>query len=205
LFGNENGVDDLYTLRYTETLLKRDDVDRVLVSFYGKLAQGMTRDTFIGGEGSSLKALDEFGRPFYLPPNSTGNAFFLTTLRDMLVQDFDLNDDGKPETLRLMFATPRRWLADGQEIKLERAPTAFGEVSVRMYSKLSTGQVVVEVTPPHRNAPKQTLLKVRLPENWLLRNADVEGQRVPSDLHGTMDITQFKDRFTLRCTVAKLQ
>lgn len=205
LFANENALDDLYSLRYVDKLAERDDVDRVLTAFYGKLAQGMTRDTFIGCEGSSLKALDGFGRPMYLPPNSTANAFFLWTLRDMLVQDLDLNDDGQPETLRLMFATPRRWMNDRDEIKLDHAPTAFGEVSVRMYSKLNSGQVIVEVAPPMRNPPKQTLLRVRLPENWVLRTADVEGQKLAFDKRGTMDITQFKDRFTLRCTVVKLQ
>jgi hypothetical protein len=205
LFGNEAGIDDLYTLRYTDKLAERDDVDRVLTSFYGKMAQGMTRDTFVGGEGSSLRALDQFGRPTYLPPNSTANAFFLWTLRQMLVQDLDVNDDGQPDTLRLMFATPRRWMEDGREIKLEHAPTEFGEVSVRMYSKINANQVIVEVDPPHRNQPKQTLLRVRLPEDYVLQRADVEGQVVPFDKRGTMDITQFKDRFTLRCAVGKLQ
>jgi hypothetical protein len=203
LFANENGLDDLYSLRYVDKLAERDDVDRVLTAFYGKMAQAMTRDTFIGAEGTSLKTLDQFGRPMYCPPNSSANAFFLWTLRDLLAQDIDINDDGQPDTLRLMFATPRRWLADGQEIKLQHAPTAFGEVSVRMYSKLSSGQVVVEVMPPQRNQPKQTLLRLRLPEDWALRNAEVEGQKVPFDARGTMDISQFKDRFTLRCAVSK--
>ena len=40
LFANENGVDDLYGLRYDQALLRRDEVDRVLVSFYGKLRRG---------------------------------------------------------------------------------------------------------------------------------------------------------------------
>jgi hypothetical protein len=205
LFANENGLDDLYSLRYVDKLAERDDVDRVLTAFYGKMAQAMTRDTFIGSEGSSFKALDPFGRPMYDPPNSSANAFFLWTLRDLLVQDLDLNDDGQPETLRLMFATPRRWLADGQEIKIDRAPTAFGEVSVRLYSKLSSGQVIADIKPPMRNAAKQTLLRIRLPEDWVLRGAQVDGVQVPFDIRGTMDITPFKDHFTLRCSVAKLQ
>ncbi|MGZ4987952.1 MAG: hypothetical protein ACXWBP_07925 [Limisphaerales bacterium] len=205
LFANEKGIDDLYSLRYVDKLAERDDVDGVLTAFYSKMAQGMTRDTFIGGEGSSLKALDGFGRPMYLPPNSSANAFFLWTLRDMLVQDLDLNDDGQPETLRLMFDTPRRWLADGQEIKIERAPTAFGEVSARIFSKVNTGQVIADIRPPMRNPAKQSLLRIRLPENYVLRSADVEGVRVPIGNQGTMDITPFKDRFTLRCVVDRLQ
>lgn len=205
LFANENGLDDLYSLRYVEKLAERDDVDRVLTAFYGKLAQAMTRDTFIGCEGSSFKALDQFGRPMYDPPNSSANAFFLWTLRDLLVQDIDSNDDGQPDTLRLMFATPRDWLADGHEIKLDHAPTAFGQVSVRLYSKLSAGQVIADIKPPMRNAPKQTLLRIRLPDDWVLKSANVEGVEVPFDVRGTMDISAFKDHFTLRCAVAKLR
>ncbi|MDB6056866.1 MAG: hypothetical protein JWO95_710 [Verrucomicrobiales bacterium] len=205
LFANKNGIDDLYSLRYVDKLAERDDVDGVLNAFYGKMAQGMTRDTFIGGEGSSFKALDGFGRPMYLPPNSTGNAFFLWTLRDMLVQDWDLNDDGKPETLRLMFDTPRRWLNDGQEIAIDRAPTAFGPVSARIVSKLSSGQVIADVRPPMRNPAKQSLLRLRLPENYVIRSADVEGVNVPFDNRGTLDITAFKDRFTVRCRVEKVR
>ncbi|HSU52546.1 MAG TPA: hypothetical protein VLT36_00645, partial [Candidatus Dormibacteraeota bacterium] len=48
LFANVDALDDLYGIRYTLKLLELDEVDRALVSFYGKLAQGLTRDTFIG-------------------------------------------------------------------------------------------------------------------------------------------------------------
>ena len=41
-------------------------------------------------------------------------------LRYLLVQDYDLDDDGRAETLRLCFATPRRWLEDGKQIDVER-------------------------------------------------------------------------------------
>ena len=161
---NEQNIDDLYDLRYALTLLKRDEPDRALVTFYGKLAQGFTRDTFIDGESTSIVPLDSFGRQIALPPNSTANANFLIQLRNLLVQDWDLDDDGKPETLRLCFATPRRWLEDGKHIELERAPTAFGPVSVRMESKLKEGTVVAEVDLPQRNQPKRTLLRARVPE-----------------------------------------
>ena len=80
-------INDLYGTRYVLTLLRRDEADRALVSFYGKLAQGMTRDTFIGCEGSGMNPVDEFGRQMYLPPNSAGNANFLQQLRYLLVQD----------------------------------------------------------------------------------------------------------------------
>src|SRR5207244_5336625 len=155
-------VDDLYGLRYTIKLFQLDEVDRALVSFYGKLAQGLTRDTFIGAEGTGLRPLDEFGRPMYLPPNSTSDAFFLWTLRYLLVQDWDMDDDGKPETLRLCFATPKRWLEDGKTIKVARAPTAFGLLSLVVQSRLSRGEVIAKLDLPTRNLAKQPLLRIRM-------------------------------------------
>ena len=70
----KQGTHDLYSLRYVLTLLRRDEVDRALVTFYGKLAQGFTRDTFIDGESAGLVPWDQYGRPTYLPPNSAANT-----------------------------------------------------------------------------------------------------------------------------------
>ena len=183
-----HSANPLYGTRYVLTLLRRDEPDRALVSFYGMLAQGFTRDTFIAGEGGSLTPLDERGRLFYCPPNSAGNAHLLAMLRHLLVQDWDADDDGKPDTLRLGFATPKRWLEDGKEIKVERAPTAFGEVSWSLQSHLSTGEVTVRYTPPPR-APSQTLLRVRVPDGWTVTSAKIGASELKTDAHGTMDVT----------------
>jgi hypothetical protein len=167
---NIQNIDDLYTTRYVLALLERDESDRALVTFYGKLAQGMTRDTFIDGESSGIEPLDQYGRQMGLPPNSAANANFLLLLRYMLVQDYDFDDDGRADTLRLCFATPRRWLEDGKEIVVERAPTQFGNVSFRIRSDLKHKRVTAEIDLPPR-APKHTMLRLRLPE----------GQKISAD------------------------
>ncbi len=133
---NVQNIDDLYGLRYMLTLLERDEVDRALVSFYGKLAQGFTRDTFIDGEVTSIFPVDAHGRQLSLPPNSAANASFLLQLRHLLVQDADTDLDGRADTLRLAFGTPRAWLSDGKKISVARAPTAFGTLSFTIESKL---------------------------------------------------------------------
>jgi len=199
---SKSNVDDLYGLRYTLTLLRRDDGDQALVSFYGKLAQGLTRDTFIGGEASCLVPMDELGRQFYLPPNSAGNAFFLWMLRYLLVQDWDLDEDGRPDTLRLMFATPRRWLEDGKSIRVERAPTAFGPVSVSLRSRLRRREIVAEVEAPP-TAPERVLLRARVPEGWRVVSAEVAGTQRPVDERGTVDVTGSEGKFTVRMTVRR--
>ncbi len=180
---NVLNIDDLYTTRYALALLERDEPDRALVSFYGKLSQGMTRDTFIDGEASSIIPVDAVGRQFYLPPNSTANASFLLQLRYLLVQDYDTDDDGSPDTLRLCFATPRRWLEDGKEIVVERAPTRFGKVSFRVKSDLKHNRVTADVDLPARAAAR-TLLRLRLPGN-----ARIESANLPIVGNDTVDLT----------------
>jgi hypothetical protein len=168
---NTQNIDDLYTTRYALTLLERDEPDRALVSFYGKLAQGMTRDTFIDGEATGIEPLDKFGRQIGLPPNSTANAFFLQMLRYLLVQDYNTDDDGRADTLRLCFATPRRWLEDGKEIAIERAPTLFGDVSFQIKSDLKNNRVTAEIDMPTR-APAHTFLRFRLPPGKQIASAN---------------------------------
>jgi hypothetical protein len=169
---NTRNIDDLYTTRYALTLLERDEADRALVSFYGKLAQGMTRDTFIDGEATGIEPLDKFGRQIGLPPNSTANAFFLQMLRYLLVEDYDTDDDGRADTLRLCFATPRRWLEDGKEIAIERAPSLFGDLSFKINSDLKHNRVTAEIDMPKR-APARTLLRLRLPAGKKLSSSNL--------------------------------
>lgn len=198
----DQNIDDLYTLRYTLTLLQRDEVERALVSFYGKLAQGFTRDTFIGGEGSCPLPLDEFGRQFYLPPNSASNAFFLSMLRNLMVQDWDMDGDARPETLRLMYATPKRWLEDGKTIRIERTPTAFGEISVVMQSHLSTGEITAEVMAPERT-PARMLLRARVPDGWKVISAKSGDRTLPVDKSGAVDISGMKGKFMVQFQTGK--
>lgn len=182
-------INPLYGTRYVVDTLRRDDPERALVSFYGMLAQGFTRNTLVAGEGCTLTPVDDGGRFFYCPPNSAGNSHLLTMLRNLLVQDFDLDDDGEPETLRLMFGTSRRWLEDGQKISVERAPTAFGPVSVRMESQIKAGRVTATVALPARNQPQQTLLRARVPEGWRVIGATVGEKSLSVDDNGTVDLT----------------
>jgi hypothetical protein len=194
-------INDLYGMRYALALLQRDEPDRALISFYGKLAQGFTRDTFIGGEGSDIVPLDAFGRQMYLPPNSAANSNFLQQLRYLLVQDYDTDDDTQPDTLRLLFATPRRWLADGQAIKVNRAPTMFGEVSLNVQSRLKAGEITADLKLPERT-PAKTFLRLRLPEGWKLSGAEANGQKLEVDGE-TINLAPVRGDVKVRAMVAK--
>jgi hypothetical protein len=196
-------INPLYGTRYVVDALRRDDAERALVSFYGMLSQGFTRNTFVVGEGCTLAPIDDGGRFFYCPPNSAGNGHFLTMLRNLLLQDFDLDDDGEPETLRLLFGTSRRWLEDGKRIVVERAPTAFGPVSVRAESHLASGNVAVTAQLPTRNAPRRILLRARVPEGWRVTSARLGSEVLPVDDRGTVGLTGRAGTVVVRFAVKK--
>lgn len=196
------GLDDLYGLRYTQALLRRDDPERALVSFYGKMAQGMTRDTFISAEGTGLVPLDKHGRAMSMPPNSSANALFLTTLRELLVQDYDMDDDGRPDTLRLLFATPRKWMRDGAVIRLDGAPTVFGQISLITKSQLNKGIVIVDIATPSR-APKKMLLRARVPDGWHVTKARVGEAELPLLPDSTVDLSGLTGKLRVTFAVAR--
>lgn len=201
---NPQNIDDLYTVRYALLLQQRDEPDRALVSFYGKLVQGMTRDTFLDGESSSIVPEDRFGRQFYLPPNSTANASFLEQLRGLLVQDLDLDGDGRIESLRLLFATPRAWLRDGAVIKVERAPTAFGELGLTVRSELAKGRVTADLSLPARQLPTRTRLRLRLPAGYSLGAVRANGEVRRTADRETVDLTGLKGVVKVEAAVRRV-
>ena len=204
-WSDSQNVNPLYGTRYVLALLRRDEAERALVSFYGMLAQGFTPETFYAGEGSSIIPSDEFGRQISLPPNSAGNAHLLTMLRYLLVQDLDLNDDGEPETLHLGFATPKGWLEDGKNFKVERAPTAFGPVSFKTESHLKDGKVISEVELPSRNVAGKILLRARVPDGWRVISATTGSETLKPDEYGTVDLSALKGKQTIRFNVVSVR
>jgi hypothetical protein len=161
------------------------------------LAHGMTRNTFIGAEGCAVEPLDDGGRFFYCPPNSSSNGQWLAVLRYLLIQDWDEDEDGRPDTLRLCFATPRRWLEDGKRIVVQNALTDFGPISVVLESKLHAGRVVANVSLPERNTPRKMLLRARVPDGWKVVSASVGNEKLTPDDRGTVDLTPLKGKKTV--------
>src|SRR5439155_17104792 len=109
-------------------------------------------------------------------------------LRYLLVQEWDLDADGHHETLRLLYATPRAWLADGKEISVQHAPTAFGEVSFTVKSDLQHNKVTAQVQLPQRKTA-QTSIRFRVPRGWSVTGATAGDVALKSTAAETFDIT----------------
>ncbi len=171
-----SGVDNVYGLGILDALAELDEADQIVLSLYGKLAHGMTRNTFISGEGDSMGVVPgQYYRALYLPPNNTNNALFLKNLHDMLVFTH-VGADGRPQELLLAHFTPRAWLEHGKTIRVEKAPTMFGPVSFTIRSRLDDGVVEAQVVPPSRLPPKRLALRLRIPATHKLQSVQVNGR-----------------------------
>ncbi|MCD4826054.1 MAG: hypothetical protein K8S55_15800, partial [Phycisphaerae bacterium] len=168
------GADNVYGVLVIDMLAAQDEADQIVLSFYGKLAHGMTRGTFIAGEGDSFEPGKQY-RSMYLPPNLTNNALFLKILHDMLVY-YHVDEDGMPDELWLAHFTPRAWLEDGKEIRVSKAPTMFGEISYHIKSHLKQGRIEVQIQAPARSQPKSFVLRLRTPLKRKIKTVMVNGK-----------------------------
>ncbi len=192
LYGNRrypvSGIDQVYGLNVSRFLADNDEADQLVLSLYGTLTAGMTPDTFISGESSSVAPLRGSSyRAMYLPPNLGANATFLETLRLMLVHEVR-GPDGAARGLELAFSTPRPWLSDGKTILVRDAPTSFGPVS---YSIERHGPLVhVTVDVPSSPAAPSLRLRLRLPDGDRIASVRAAGLAIPFDgKTGTIDLS----------------
>lgn len=88
-------------------------------------------------------------------PHVTGACNFAILLRHMLVHE-TARVPSEGNDLHLLAAVPDWWLADGREIAVERAPTHFGPLSLRVTGRAEG--VRVEWSAPTERPPSRILL-----------------------------------------------
>jgi hypothetical protein len=156
-----------------------------VLTLYGKLAHGMTRGTFIAGEGDTIGPVRPdacTGKPngdhlsMYLPPSSANNDLFLVTLREQLAHWF-AREDGRPHGLRLAYSTPRAWLANGKRIAVRALPTPFGPESYTIDSHVGAGYLDVKLSVPTRRRIGELRLRVRVPAGKRVGSARIGAPR----------------------------
>lgn len=82
-------------------------------------------------------------------PHATGHAMYANMLRHMLIHE-------RGDVLHLLLAVPDWWLGDGEEIRIEGAPTHFGKMSLTIRG--TAKGVEVKLDPPKREPPKRIVL-----------------------------------------------
>jgi hypothetical protein len=174
------GTDDVYGTNVARFLADEDQPDQLVLSLYGKLAAGMTENTFVAGEGSTvLPTPGQYYRWMFRPPNSANNAFFLETLRLLLVHETS-DAAGVPNGLELAYSTPRAWLAPGKEIAVRNLQTSFGKLSYTIDSGTTALDAAIDL-PSGFAGPLR--LRFRLPPGKRLGTITVNG----AAFHGLVD------------------
>ena len=181
------GSDDVYGTNVARFLADNDQPDQLVLSLYGKLGAGMTENTFVSGEGSSIAPLSRrYYRSMHRPPNSANNAFFLEALRLTLVHE-TTDASGSPRGLELAYSTPRSWLEPGKRVEVRRLQTSFGRLSYSIDAAPSAVRVSLDV-PAGLAGPLR--LRLRLPA----------GQRLGAVTIGGVPFDRFADPETLDLT-----
>jgi hypothetical protein len=196
------GSDDVYGINVSRFLADEGQADQLVLSLYGKLAASMTQNTFVSGEGSTIGPVDgEFYRSMFRPPNAPNNAFFLETLRLMLVHE-TRDALGSPSGLELAYSTPRTWLAAGKRIVVRKTRTSFGSLSYRLEASAGSVHAVVDV--PARVPPTTLKLRLRLPGGERIAAVTLGGKAFDrfAPATGTIDLSGLSGRLDLTVAVS---
>jgi len=142
--------------------LYRDNPEAAIRTFYSQMACAFSHTVFEPVEHRWMHG------QYFGPPSTDGSWFEL--FRDMLIRETD------DHTLLLGQATPRKWLSDGKEIEVSRAPTYFGEVSFHIESHSQSGTITAEIDLPESGGATMLLIRLRHPAAKPIRSVSVNGQ-----------------------------
>jgi len=137
-----------YMSAYTSMAsLVRGEHEQVVEDFYWYLLHSTAAHAF--PEGIFYKRRFAWADTI---PHVTGASNYSLMLRHMLIHE-------RGDELHLLLAVPDGWLADGCEIRVDRAPTHFGTMSLAVCGR--AGGVEVQFARPDRSSPKR--IAIHLP------------------------------------------
>ena len=150
---------------YAQMLLRLDRIEEFLLFLYSHRYHDHTRGSWVAGE---VAGIDGDNALFCIPAQLT----IPPLLRWMLVLE-DSDED------RLYFGKglPREWVASGEEISIEGAPTRWGRVSFRMKTDPAKPAVHSHLQLARAGSPEEVQVKVRLPKKNALKAATVNGEK----------------------------
>ena len=146
--------------------MARNEIAAALRAFWNTYALLIYPDTECFAEWARRFGVG--GGPVY---KTSDESRFVMWLRQLLVWE---NGD----RLWLARAAPREWLEDGKTIRIERAKTLFGTVSIEIHSEVGKDRISAQVTLPKRNPPAEVWLRLRHPQGKQPRSVLVDGETI---------------------------
>jgi hypothetical protein len=152
--GKDGAIHPYLSSYTTMASLRLGQHEQVVEDFYWYLVHSTATQAF--PEGIFWKRRFAWGDTI---PHATGASNYAILLRHMLIDE----DQG----LHLLRAVPDWWLGEGKEIRVERAPTHFGEMSLRVTGRSDGVELSVKLS--RRDPPEKITLY--LPESRPLINS----------------------------------
>ncbi|HQH52667.1 MAG TPA: hypothetical protein PKY01_09600 [Candidatus Hydrogenedentes bacterium] len=150
----ENAIHPYMSAYTTMASLARGEHEKTVEEFYWYLLHSTVTHGF--PEGIFYERRFAWSNTI---PHVTGASNYALMFRHMLIHE-------QNEELHLLTAIPDWWLDDGNEIRVERAPTHFGPMGFRVRGTAQGIRLVLD--PPQRQAPQRIVLHLpasRLPEH----------------------------------------
>ncbi len=142
--GHEKAIHPYMSAYTTMASLVRGEHEQVVEDFYWHLLHSTATHAF--PEGVYFERRTAWNDTI---PHALGASNYAIMLRHMLIHE-------RGDELHLLMAVPDWWLAEGKEIRLERAPTHFGLVNLTVTG--TEKGVQVKFDPPDRQSPKRIIL-----------------------------------------------
>jgi hypothetical protein len=158
---------------YAQMLLRLDRVEEFLLFLYSHRYHAHTRGSWTAGEVTGITGDSAL---YCVPAQQT----IPLLVRWMLVLE-----DSNQDRLYLAKGLPRKWVASGKKIGIERAPTRWGRVSFTLQAQPAANAVVGHVELTGAKVPEEIYFKMRLPSGSSLRSVTVNGEPgILGGLHG---------------------
>jgi hypothetical protein len=155
---------------YAQMLLRLDRAEEYLLFLYSHRFHDHTPGSWTAGEVAGITG---------------GTALFCIPAQQtipLLVRWMLVLEDSDADRLYFGKGLPRKWVASGKPVSIERAPTRWGPVSYRLASEPSAKRVTAQVTLARPGAPRELEAKLRLPAGSRVRSVTVNGR--PARLGG---------------------
>lgn len=164
-YGSGRFLHDYVGIKNTFTEIIRGDQQEAVEDLYGWLVH--TSSTQEGFE-FAIRAWGDRDFDGNLPPHGWFAAEFRTMLRNMMVRE-----DGRQ--VHLLSVMSPEWMGAGKTIRVERAPTEFGEVAFTL-TQPDAGSAVLDLQTQWRERPESLVL--HLPWFADVANVTVDGKAV---------------------------
>lgn len=142
--------------------LRRDEPKAAIRAFYSLMACGFSHEQL-----TSLEHRWAWGQ-YYGPPSTDGAWFEL--LRNMLITE------PGADSLLIGQAIPRRWLEDGKQIEVRKAPTWFGPIDLSINSHAAKNEISASLELSGRKQPGMLIIRFRHPDSKPIRSVTINGR-----------------------------